>query len=93
MKDLKEERALLIENWFQCELKIGDAALIEKIRAKIPSKIKKQRVIKQDDSEDTSDYQYEEYFEYVFKDDLISQRGLNLQRLAHQWKQKDTGDA
>lgn len=92
-KELKEERALLIENWFQCELKIGDANLIEQVRAKIPSKIKKQRVIKREDSEDPSDFQYEEYYEYVFKDDLSSQRGLNLQRLAHQWKQKDSEEA
>ena len=40
--DLKEERVILLETWIELEKKYGDEENVEKIRSKMPKKIKKQ---------------------------------------------------
>ena len=44
-KNKQEERNLLIEKWLKCEEKINDEKELEKVKKKIPKKIKKQRKI------------------------------------------------
>ena len=54
-QEMKEERTFLIENWIQCEEKIGETEYLEKIKKMQPKKIKKQRKVEIRDEEDARD--------------------------------------
>lgn len=87
--EYKEERAFLVENWLQCEKKIGDKEHVSKVEKMMPRKVKKQRKLETVDEEgNIIDYKWEEYIDYIFEDEGAG-RGLKIQELAHRWKKGD----
>ncbi|KAJ5482199.1 hypothetical protein N7475_001011 [Penicillium sp. IBT 31633x] len=79
-KELKQERAKLLEDWRAFEITFGSAEDLANIDKQMPRRIKKRRKLEDD--------RYEEYMDYVFPADDKS--AANLSRLlqkAHQWKQ------
>lgn len=85
---MNEERAAIINNWFECEVQLGDQVWVEKVRQKLPKKIKKQRVVPGPAGSFVGDLQYEEYVDYVFNDEGTKAGVSGLQRLAQNWKGK-----
>lgn len=84
--ELKEERAFLIDNWLQCERKIGDREHTSRVEKMAPRKVKKQRKLETVDEErNVVDYKWEEYIDYIF-DDETTGKGLKIAELAHKWK-------
>ena len=85
---MNEERAIVVDNWFNCELQIGEKEHIQNVQSKLPKKIKKQRVLGEGDSIYDNDVQIEEYIEYVFNDMDNVKRLSNLQKQAHLYQDK-----
>ncbi|CAD8136165.1 unnamed protein product [Paramecium octaurelia] len=86
--ELKEERAILLEQWKDMEVEIGDEQEIKKISDKQPTKTIKKRKIKLlgDESED---FGYEEYYDYIFPEENPQQKNLGmLLNNAKLWKQQ-----
>lgn len=84
---MNEERASILNNWYECELQINEPEFIEKVQNKLPTKIKKQRMVSNLESSSTdADYQYEEYIEYMFGDEPVGKTLSNLQKKAQMWK-------
>ncbi|KAJ5562021.1 RNA-processing protein HAT helix [Penicillium sp. DV-2018c] len=82
-KELKEERAQVLEQWQGFEHAFGSPEDAEKVDQQMPRKVKKRRKL--------ADDKYEEYLDFVFPADDRS--AANLSRLlqkAHQWKQGQT---
>lgn len=79
-KDLREDRADLLNAWRSFEQTHGSAEDIAKIEKQMPRKTKKRRRVEDD--------RYEEYLDYIFPADDESAAKLSsfLQR-AHAWKQ------
>ena len=86
VEKMNEERAMVLNNWFECELQVNDRDQIEKIQGKLPTRIKKQRVV---ENGEEGEAQYEEYVEYVFNDEMSGKEMSNLQKRAMRWKEKD----
>ena len=87
--DLKEERRMLLENWLNIEKAADeDSEMTRKVEAKLPRQVKKRRKTKTEEVEtemtqtaeqgeqDQAEVGWEEYFDYVFPDDLVSD-GMN----------------
>ena len=86
-KNLKEERFFLLENFLQCEKKIGNEIFINKIENLMPKKIKKQKKIEIcDENGNVLDYKWEEYFDYIFPDDKVKEVGIKIKDIAEKWK-------
>lgn len=79
-----QERAILLENWLQTEIKIGDKEWISKLRQKQPKQTKKQRQI----SDINNEQQFEEYTFYLFPEDQSMASHLKILEKAQAWKQK-----
>lgn len=47
--ELKEERAMLLEEWLNTETKFGELGDVDLVRAKLPKKLKKRRHIETED--------------------------------------------
>ncbi|KAI6245984.1 Pre-mRNA-splicing factor [Erysiphe necator] len=78
-KELKEERASLLNAWLSFEQTHGSEKEIEKVQKQMPRKTKRRRKI-DDDS-------YEEYVDYVFPaDDRQAEKLSNFLALAQSWK-------
>ena len=84
-----EERAMLLEAWHNFEIKHGDIATQEKIKKKLPRRVKKKRKIYRDDG---SDGGWEEYWDYVFPEDHTIESSLKLLQMARKWKQQQDGE-
>jgi crooked neck len=93
-RDLKEEvsspgcdkvanaqRVVLLESWKQYESTYGNESEVQKVEDMMPKVVKKRRML--------DDGSYEEYFDYLFKDDDEgNQKMINLLKKAQQWKER-----
>lgn len=80
-----EERAMLLESWRDFEKEHGDENSQESIQKKMPRRVKKKRKVYLEDGRDAG---WEEYWDYVFPDDVAAAPNLKLLQMARMWKQK-----
>jgi len=86
---LKEERILLLDAWRILEKAKGDHAHVAAVEAKMPRRIKRKRLQKDDFSGES----WEEYFDYCFPDDQgTSGTNLKILEMAAKWKQQQQLD-
>lgn len=89
---LKEERALLLRSWLDLEKDLAktlgqeESADVRRVRAKMPKKVRKERQVEVD-SESGKQILLEEYYDFLFPDQLESSGGLKLLQKAKLWKQ------
>lgn len=79
--ELKEERAMLLEEWLKMESgfgKLGDVSMVE---TKLPKKLKKRRRLSSDDG-------FEEYIDYVFPEETQATTGFKILDAAYKWKKQ-----
>ncbi|KAL9691651.1 hypothetical protein QQ045_012076 [Rhodiola kirilowii] len=77
--ELKEERAMLLEEWKKMESRFGDVSLVQ---SKMPKKLKKRRQIENEDGSSV-------YIDYLFPEPT----NLKILEAAYRWKkQKVAGD-
>ncbi len=74
-----KERAMLLEAWYNFEIKHGDLATQEKIKKQLPRKVKKKRKLYLNDGLDGG---WEEYWDYVFPGDYAVELSLKLLQMA-----------
>ncbi|PPD87713.1 hypothetical protein GOBAR_DD15352 [Gossypium barbadense] len=87
--ELKEERAMLLEEWLKTESSFGELGDISIVQSKLPKKLKKRKQITSEDGGVTG---YEEYFDYVFPEENQA-TNLKILEAAYKWKkQKITSD-
>ena len=81
---------MLIENWIEMEKNWGDQEHIEKIKKKLPKKIKKQKKIIMREGEEGGDEEagWEEYYDYIFPEDAGQTRNIGILKKAQEWKEK-----
>nr|CAD1843308.1 unnamed protein product [Ananas comosus var. bracteatus] len=89
--ELKEERAMLLEEWLNMESSfssLGDVSIVQK---KLPRKVKRKRAIT---SEDDAPAGFEEYYDYIFPDEVAMAPNLKILEAAYKWKKQkvDTDD-
>lgn len=84
---LKEERALLLRNWLDLEKEHSaeESAFIEYVRKKMPKKVRKERQV-EIEGESGKEVLLEEYFDFLFPDELESAKGLKLLQKAKIWQ-------
>ena len=87
---LKDERVLLLDAWRVLEQEKGDAESVAKVEKKLPRRIKRKKMRKDDQGNDLG---WEEYFDYQFPDD-DDQGAANLKilEMAAKWKRKQQDD-
>ena len=97
--ELKEERLMILESWIKMEKDKGTEESYEKVKSKMPKRVKKRRKIKviynnqQDGDQNKEDEGgWEEYYDYIFPDDEDQKRGLKIIEMAHKWKQAKKND-
>ncbi|XP_031125811.1 crooked neck-like protein 1 [Ipomoea triloba] len=81
--ELKEERAMLIEEWLNMESSFGDVGDVGLVRAKLPKKLKKRRQIETEDGPAG----YEEYIDYLFPEETQT-TNLKILEAAYKWKKQ-----
>ncbi|KAG6397109.1 hypothetical protein SASPL_143273 [Salvia splendens] len=81
--ELKEERAMLLEEWLTTEKSFGELGNVELVTAKLPKKLKKRRHIETEDGPAG----YEEYIDYLFPEE-IQTRNLKILEAAYKWKKQ-----
>ena len=80
---LKEERILLLDAWRILEKAKGDHSSITAVEAKMPRRIKRKRLRK----DETSGEGWEEYFDYCFPDEQgAAGSNLKILEMAAKWK-------
>jgi crooked neck len=85
-QDLKEERVLLLDAWRVLEQQKGDDASVASVEQKLPRRIKRKRMRKDDDGNDLG---WEEYFDYQFPDDQgAASSNLKILEMAAKWKKQ-----
>lgn len=89
----KEERLMVLEAWIEMEKQNGTQEDYEKVKEKMPKRVKKRRKIKiifndqQEDNENKEDEGgWEEYYDYIFPDDEGQKKNLKIIEMAHKWK-------
>ncbi|XP_050375831.1 uncharacterized protein LOC126793373 [Argentina anserina] len=86
--ELKEERGMLLEEWFNMEASFGDMGDISLVQSKLPKKLKKRRAIETEDGPAG----YEEYIDYLFPEESQT-TNLKILEAAYRWKkQKRSSD-
>mmetsp|Transcript_14953 Transcript_14953/g.36710 ORF Transcript_14953/g.36710 Transcript_14953/m.36710 type:complete len:707 (+) Transcript_14953:164-2284(+) len=89
--DLKEERVLLLDAWRVLEQQKGDAESVSKVEKRLPRRVKRKRMRKDDDGNDLG---WEEYFDYQFPDDEDKgAANLKILEMAAKWKQQQNNDS
>lgn len=83
--DLKEERALLLDNWRDFEEGFGSPEDLKRVQDKLPRRIKSRRPIMSEDGTSTG---WEEFFDYIFPDDEKAMPNLKLLERARLWKRQ-----
>ncbi|XP_019166045.1 PREDICTED: crooked neck-like protein 1 [Ipomoea nil] len=81
--ELKEERAMLLEEWLNMESSFGDVGDVGLVRAKLPKKLKKRRQIETEDGPAG----YEEYIDYLFPEETQT-TNLKILEAAYKWKKQ-----
>ncbi|KAI4988747.1 hypothetical protein ZWY2020_036064 [Hordeum vulgare] len=87
--ELKEERAMLLEEWLKKELGFGDLGDVALVQKKVPRKVKRKRPLPTDDG---SNVAYEEYVDYIFPDEVTLASSLKILEAAYKWKKQKTDD-
>eukprot|EP00934_Nitzschia_sp_Nitz4_P002099 Nitzschia sp. Nitz4//scaffold206_size41850//31430//33517//NITZ4_007427-RA/size41850-processed-gene-0.29-mRNA-1//1//CDS//3329541580//2099//frame0 len=88
---LKEERVLLLDAWRVLEQEKGDAATVQEVEKKLPRRVKRKRMRKDDNGNDLG---WEEYFDYQFPDDQsAASTNLKILEMAAKWKQQQDDDS
>ncbi|ONK81203.1 uncharacterized protein A4U43_C01F26420 [Asparagus officinalis] len=86
--ELKEERAMLLEEWLNMESSFGSLGDVGIVQKKLPRKVKRKRAIR---SEDGTPAGYEEYIDYVFPDEVAMAPNLKILEAAYKWKKHKSG--
>ncbi|CAM8904518.1 unnamed protein product [Rhodiola kirilowii] len=87
--ELKEERAMLLEEWKNMESRFGDLGDVSLVQSKMPKKLKKRRQIENEDGSSG----LEEYIDYLFPEEETQTTNLKILEAAYRWKkQKVAGD-
>lgn len=81
----KEERVLLLEAWRTFEETHGDESSLEKVKQRMPRRIKRRQRVQ---AEDGTEEGWEEFFDYIFPEDESAKPNLKLLANAKLWKQK-----
>ncbi|PWZ21222.1 Crooked neck-like protein 1 [Zea mays] len=87
--ELKEERAMLLEEWLNKEVIFGDLGDVTLVQKKAPRKVKRKRPIP---TEDGFTIAYEEYIDYIFPDEVALAPNLKILEAAYKWKKQRTDD-
>ncbi|KAK3198833.1 hypothetical protein Dsin_022248 [Dipteronia sinensis] len=82
--ELKEERAMLLEEWLNMESSIGELGDASLVQAKLPKKLKRRRQIVSDDGLATGS---EEFYDYLFPEEAQT-TNLKILEAAYKWKKK-----
>ena len=79
-----------MDAWRALEQKEGDAASVAEVEKKLPRRIKRKRMRKDEDGNDVG---WEEYFDYQFPDDSsAASSNLKILELAAKWKKQQEED-
>ncbi|KAG8382152.1 hypothetical protein BUALT_Bualt05G0046900 [Buddleja alternifolia] len=81
--ELKEERAMLLEEWLNMESSFGEVGDVDLVRVKLPKKLKKRRHIETEDGPAG----YEEYVDYLFPEETQT-TNLKILEAAYKWKKQ-----
>ncbi|XP_052209350.1 uncharacterized protein LOC127812868 [Diospyros lotus] len=81
--ELKEERAMLLEEWLSMESSFGELGDANSVRAKMPKKLKRRRQIETEDGPT----EYEEYIDYLFPEETQT-TNLKILEAAYKWKKQ-----
>ncbi|XP_010261495.1 PREDICTED: crooked neck-like protein 1 isoform X2 [Nelumbo nucifera] len=84
--ELKEERAMLLEEWLNMESSFGNLGDISLVQSKLPKKLKKRRPIVSEDGPAG----YEEYYDYHFPEETQT-TNLKILEAAYKWKRQKVG--
>ena len=89
-EELKDQRKILIESWFEDEKDIGDQQAIAQVEKKLPKMVVKQRKVFTENSGSGEQEQdgWEEYEEIVFQDDVQNFRIPKILKNAYNWENK-----
>ena len=83
---MKEERALLLRSWLDLEQELQEGSeWVNKVVSKMPKKVRKQRQM-EIETEDGKEIVLEEFYDFVFPDELDSAKGLKLLEMAKLWQ-------
>ncbi|KAK8950929.1 hypothetical protein KSP39_PZI003225 [Platanthera zijinensis] len=83
--EMKEERAMLLEEWSNMETVFADLGDLSLVQSKLPRKVKRKRAIS---SEDGTPSGYEEYIDYIFPDEVAMAPNLKILEAAYKWKKQ-----
>ncbi|XP_078438951.1 uncharacterized protein LOC144709307 [Wolffia australiana] len=84
--ELKEERAMLLDDWLSVENSFGSVGDVSIVKKKLPRKVKRKRPVT---SEDGTNVGYEEYIDYIFPDEEVASK-LKILEAAYKWKKQKT---
>lgn len=88
---LKEERVLMLDAWRSLEQDKGNAESVTAVEKRLPRRIKRKRMRKDDEGNDLG---WEEYFDYQFPDDDDEgASNLKILEMAAKWKQQRQDDS
>lgn len=73
--EMKEERAMLLEEWANMETVFADLGDLSLVQSKLPRKVKRKRAIS---SEDGTPAGFEEYIDYIFPDEVAMAPNLKI---------------
>ncbi|CAA7054670.1 unnamed protein product [Microthlaspi erraticum] len=81
--ELKEERAMLLEEWLTMEKSFGELGDGSVVKRKLPMKLKKRKPISREDGST----EYEESIDYLFPEESQT-ANLKFLEAAHKWKKQ-----
>ena len=81
------QRVLILEAWRDFESKFGDASSQESVSKRMPKRVKKRRLITDENGAEAG---WEEYFDYEFPDQRKGKANLALLEKARAWKKQRT---
>ncbi|XP_042451395.1 crooked neck-like protein 1 [Zingiber officinale] len=84
--ELKEERAMLLEEWLNLESSFGSLGDISILQNKLPRKVKRKRPISSEDGTPTTGF--EECMDYIFPDEVALAPNMKLLEAAYKWKKQ-----
>ncbi|XP_031739528.1 crooked neck-like protein 1 [Cucumis sativus] len=85
--ELKEERAMLLEEWLNMETSFGELGDVSLVQSKLPKKLKKRRQIVSEDGPAG----FEEYIDYLFPEETQT-TNLKILEAAYRWKKQKVDD-
>ncbi|KAK9114221.1 hypothetical protein Syun_021018 [Stephania yunnanensis] len=86
--ELKEERAMLLEEWLNMESSFGSGGDVSIVQNKLPKKLKKRKEVISEDGPTG----YEEYYDYIFPEETTTPN-LKILEAAYKWKKQKVGSS